>query len=106
MSVNDAKVIDAIGVDKETGSVVLEISDHLEWNNEHLFLLQEKLNTYLAFVESGELLESYPDAENRDVWINIMCKFPLTEEAESFVEKVRGIVETVGINLKYKVLTR
>lgn len=42
MSIEQADVIDAIVVDKETGQVVLTISDHLEWGDDHLLLLQEK----------------------------------------------------------------
>ncbi|MGO8134287.1 DUF6572 domain-containing protein, partial [Rhizobium ruizarguesonis] len=57
MALDETNVIDAIGVDKATGELVLTITDHLEWkgsDSEHLLLLQEKLNTYLGFVESGE----------------------------------------------------
>ena len=77
MSIDQTNVVDAIGVDNATGDVVLTIADHLEWtgsDNEHLLLLQEKLNTYLSFVESGELLEAYPDAKGRTVLIDVVCK--------------------------------
>jgi hypothetical protein len=34
------------------GSAVLTVSDHLPWDNidQHLYCLQEKLNTYLRFI--------------------------------------------------------
>lgn len=70
MSVDQINVVDFIGVDNSTGHVVLTITDHIEWidgDSEHLLLLQEKLNTYLSFVESGEILETYPDAKDRPV---------------------------------------
>jgi len=62
VTVEQTKVIDFISVD-QNGPVVLTISDHLEWGSDgHLFQLQEKLNSYLAFIEGGELLNEYPEA--------------------------------------------
>ena len=67
MAVDNPNVIDAIGTDQTTGEVVLTISDHLEWDdrNEHLLILQEKINRYIGFIETGELREKYPGAEAR-----------------------------------------
>lgn len=62
MSIEDQGSVDAIGIDQE-GVVVRTLSDHLEWDDGHLFLLQEKINTYLAFLESGEVFETYPDSK-------------------------------------------
>jgi hypothetical protein len=62
MGVQQTTVIDAIGIDKVTGAVHLTIADALEWGASHLRLLQEKLNAYPAFVESGELHSAYPSA--------------------------------------------
>jgi hypothetical protein len=54
MTIEDARIVDFIGVDPVTGHVVLTITDHLPWDSdEHVLLLQDKLNRYLAFVESG-----------------------------------------------------
>lgn len=105
MSVDQAHVVDAIGVDKVTGDLVLTISDHLEWtgnDNEHLLLLQEKLNTYLGFVEGGEIFKTYPDAKGRVVLIDVVCKFPLNQEAENFYSHVTSIVEGAGIKLQHR----
>lgn len=64
VSVEDPGVVDIISLDKQTGCVTLTISDHLDWTDtvQHERLLEEKLNKYLAFVESGEILERYPEA--------------------------------------------
>ena len=94
MSVDQTGVVDAIGVNDSSGEVVLTITDHLEWgNNEHLLLLQEKLNTYLGFVESGEILNTYADANGRGVLINVVCKYPPDESAVSFFNQVSSVVE-------------
>src|SRR6266540_2021756 len=62
MSISETDKIDVIGIDSASGDVILTVSDHLDWEDvgTHLLQLQEKLNTYLAFIESGEMLESYP----------------------------------------------
>ena len=66
MSIVETKVVDIIAVPEwEPKNVILLITDHLKWGDkaqqgEHLLLLQEKINTYIAFIESGEILENYP----------------------------------------------
>jgi DNA-binding beta-propeller fold protein YncE len=103
VSVDQTNVVDFIGIDDATGSVVLTIADHLAWSegdNEHLLLLQEKLNTYLGFVESGELLKTYPSAEGRAVLIDVVCKYPLSQQAQGFCNQAAQITETAGIKLR------
>jgi hypothetical protein len=50
-----------------TGEVVLTMSDDLGRSDRiaHQLLLQAKSNRYLAFVESGEIAERYPGANDR-----------------------------------------
>ena len=42
MSISDAGTIDGIGIDKASGEVVLNISDHLDWADQegHLTALE------------------------------------------------------------------
>lgn len=70
------KIIDAISISPQ-GIVVLTISDHIKWdeNNEHLIIIQEKTNAYLEVIESGEIFESYPEAQNRKLKIEIVFNF-------------------------------
>ena len=106
MSVDQTEVVDLIGIDEHSDDVILTISDHLEWGSgEHLLLLQEKLNTYLSFVESGEILESYSKARGRDVLINVVCKYKPDDSAISFLGKVASIVEGAGMKFKYEVFS-
>ena len=62
MSVENKGIIDIASID-ENGNVVLTISDHLEWDteNEHLLILQDKINSYLGVIESGALYAKYPN---------------------------------------------
>jgi len=87
--------------------VWLTISDHLDWDLEekkHLLLLQNKLNAYLRFVESGEILRKFPKAKGRNVVINLVGKFPLSEKADEFFEKVRDTLRDAGLKLQFKLL--
>jgi hypothetical protein len=109
MSIEQTKVIDAIGIDNATDNVVLTISDHINWleqTNDHLFLLQEKLNSYLAFIESGEIVDAYPDAKNRKVVTDIVYKYPLNKQAQEFYQKVEKIIENAGIEFQYGLLDK
>jgi len=99
MSVVDTDSIDAIGLDKEAKRVFLTIVDPLVWDNEnvHLFTLQEKINTYLHFVESGELLKAMPDSESCDIAIELILKHMPTDDAITFFDKTMQILFDKGI---------
>jgi hypothetical protein len=107
MSVEDLNTIDIIGIDKEEDSVILTIADHLEWNgdDDHLYVLQEKINTYLGAIDSGELFEKYPDAKGRKVVINIVAKYEPDKEGFLFLEKVKEILSKTSYILQFSVLT-
>ena len=106
MSIEDKNIIDSIGINKEAGVVTLAISDHLDWNNEidHLLMLQEKINTYLRFLESSEVYESYPQAKGKRFEIKIYAKYDLSEKAEEFLNFVHEKVVEAGFVLNYEIL--
>lgn len=107
MSIEQTDIVDVLHIDNESGEVVLTISDHLEWNGaegNHLLLLQEKLNTYLRFVESGEILEKNPKAHGRKVVISVVGKYPLNQSAREFYNQAIPIIEGAGMKLRFKQL--
>lgn len=99
MTVEQNNVVDIVSLDKDSNEVILTISDHLEWDDadSHLQMLQSKINTYLAFVESGELVEKYPKAKDRQVRLEVMFMRPPNRDAEQFLNKARPVVEGAGI---------
>ena len=104
MSVEQTDTIDFATIDKASSDLWLTISDHLPWDeNEgiHLVLLQNKLNAYLRFIESGEALKQVPAAEGRSVVINLVGKFPLSQKAGAFFEKARATIEGAGFRLQF-----
>lgn len=105
MSVENVRVVDFIGTDMNDSSVTLTISDHLEWGDgNHLLLLQEKLNTYLSYIESGEIFDSYPDAYGEHIRISIVFKCHPDEEALNFLQFCKDIIEKAGFGFRYEVL--
>jgi len=95
MTIEQIKVVDYIGKDQETGDAVLTVSDHLEWDNtkEHCFLIQEKLNSYLRFIESGEMLDRFPDTGLRAIRFHIYFKFSPPRDAETFLNQTKRFLE-------------
>ncbi len=107
MTVEQEKVVDFVGEDNSTGTIRLSISDHLDWadpKNEHLFTLQEKLNAYLAFIESEELYEKFPRARGRKVEIVVYGKYPLSLEAQRFYSLARTRIREAGFELEFVLL--
>ncbi|WP_217475634.1 DUF6572 domain-containing protein [Stutzerimonas stutzeri] len=102
MSIDQSETVDIISQAPD-GTVVLTISDHLEWDaeNEHLLLLQEKLNSYFRFLESGEIYESYPCAKGANFLLSLVCQFRPTEVALGFLERVRSIAESAGCGFSW-----
>ncbi|WP_179950121.1 DUF6572 domain-containing protein [Bradyrhizobium sp.] len=94
MSVDQADTIDVATIDKASGELWLTISDHLPWDDnegDHLVLLQNKLNAYLRFIESGEIFKKVPDAKGRGIVINLVGNFPLSHKADFFYGKARAV---------------
>ena len=105
MSIEQIDKIDFISTTPE-GKVDLTISDHLEWDeeNNHLLILQNKLNAYLDFVQSGQILEDYPSAENNEITINVLMKYAPKEIALTFLNQCEKFVEEQGFKFKWEVV--
>ena len=102
MSIEDPQVVDFISTASEK-VVVLTVSDHLEWDKEHLLKLQEKINTYLSFIESGEIYESYPEATGKTIKIEIVCKHEPDSESVLFLLQCNEIIKQAGFDFEYQV---
>jgi hypothetical protein len=104
-TIEDTKSIDAIGIDKHTGVVILKIFDHLDWQEEgqHLYLLQEKINSYLRFMESGEVAQAYPDSQGRQLQISISFQEKPVANAIKFLDTAAKIIADAGFSLTYAI---
>ena len=104
MTVENPHVVDFISIDEASGDIVLTITDHLPWDGDHahLMALQGKLNVYLSFIESGELLESRPEAAGRRVRITLVHREPLTSIALRFLGSAEEIIAEAGFGFTWR----
>ena len=95
MTIEQEDVIDIIGVNEEEQYISLIISDHLEWDekNEKLVMLQNKINSYLAYIESGQIYEQHPKSKELDVHIRLTCMHEPNAEGLKFLKLVTPIIE-------------
>lgn len=106
MSVQQPDVVDFAAVDPETDELLLTITDHLPWDideGEHLLALQEKINSYLRFIEGGDLIKAIPAARGRKLVIDIVAEFPLSTMGTRLVDVARKTVEASGYGLRFHV---
>ena len=68
-------------------------------------LLQTKLNRHMAFVESGEIFESYSEAKDRPIEFKMVFQFPPDDGGQAIIAKVRPIVQSAGFTLRDEVFT-
>jgi hypothetical protein len=106
MSILESNKIDAIGTDKTSGEIILTISDHLDWENElhHLETLQEKLNSYITFIESEQIYLEYPNSIGKKPIIEIVSLYEYSAQGKDFLSKVKPIIESIGATIKQRVM--
>ena len=101
-SLDNPKIVDAIGTEKTTGDIILTITDSWDWSDEqkHLIALQDKLNSYFDFIESGQIFEEYPNAKGRKIVINVVTMFPMHESGENLLEKANEACADLGVTVR------
>jgi hypothetical protein len=108
--VKSSVVIDLVAVSPDR-TVVLFLLDDLDWADVggHLVVLEEKLNSYLRFVESGEMY-GRPEMEGvaklgamAGVRIHVVAKASFPEEARAFFEYVEQTLMAAGIGFVHEV---
>ncbi|MCW1921387.1 hypothetical protein OKA05_02410 [Luteolibacter arcticus] len=102
MGLENDRVVDAVGIENATGIVVLTIADSWDWNDVygHLMALQAKLNTYISFVEGGQLLEEYPLAEGCPLTIDIVTKFPMDPKGAELLTMAADVCRDLEIEIR------
>ena len=91
MSVTDDTVVDGIAVNDNKKTLIMLITDHLDWQKEneyvHLMMLQAKINAYVDFIESKQYTNVYSYSfENFS--IEIYFKFGINDICMKFINSV------------------
>jgi hypothetical protein len=108
VSIDQRKVVDFVGIRSADGRCTLTISDHLPWSDPaHVAQLEDKLNDYLAFIESGEIYQKFPEARGREIEIQVICKhMPPEDAALSFLDYAAKKIRTRGIHFALRELSQ
>lgn len=104
MSVLEKNEVDALGID-EKGSLVMLIIDGMDWRNkeEHLFCLQDKINAYVAFIETAQYRERYPDKSFNIFKIKINFLYRIPRKCIRFLKEVNRQLNMYNIYVEYEV---
>lgn len=105
MAITDFDKVDFVST-RNKNEVILTISDHLDWNdiNYHLEILQRKLNSYISFIESGEVFKTYPDSKDKNIIIEVVNQHKMPEEGINFLRKVTTVLNSIKVELRQRVL--
>ena len=105
MSIEQTNTVDFVSIDDATGDALLTIADHLPWDKDeeaHLLLLQDKLNSYLRFIESSEITKRFPQTAGRALKIVVVGKYRLSPRAAIVFEKAKATIQEAGVSLQFK----
>jgi hypothetical protein len=106
MAIEQKGIVDIISIPPDSHVAALIISDHLPWDNtvgNHALLLQEKINEYVGFIESGSIYEARPDLIGRRLIIKVIAKYALSPEGVEFVAKAKDFLASAGFVLLHEV---
>lgn len=105
MAIDNSEVID--GIAYEGNKLILQIYDHLEFDDEivqdHLFMLQDKLNAYIWFVDSKQYEETYPDASLSVYEIQIKFKYQPSDFCIEYLNHVNNKLGSMNITVMFEV---
>ena len=99
MSILEENVIDSASI--ENGILILTISDHLKWDNEHLFLLQEKINSYIQYIESGQIFEDFGESSYETIEIQLIYKYKPNENYRKFLYCLEGALSKLKLRFSH-----
>lgn len=101
MSVENADVIDGIGLRKDGSCIEMLISDHLEWGDpSHLSLLAAKVEAYANAFLSGQVTGTLPAAQGKSAVIRLVWKHEPDLEAARLFSLVQQQLAGAGIGFE------
>lgn len=103
MSIGETDLIDIVAR-REDGSICLFLTDHLAWgDNDHLLALQEKLNAYIAYVETGQVLELDGVTKDTQIEVSVVVMHEPDEAGRDFLFRAGEIMAKAGLPLTWRV---
>ena len=103
MTIEITEKIDIVTINEYSGRIYLNISDHLGWEIPNkLLLLQQKVNRYLAFIESGEMHWQHPQSTQLNPFIMLICLHPPKQSGLKFLAQITEIIEEAGYSFGWQ----
>jgi hypothetical protein len=102
MALDRPEIVDAVGIENDTGFVVLTIADQWDWEDEreHLLALQAKLNAYFNFIESGQIWKNYPEAAGRRLVIDVVGRFAIPQIGNDLLNRASDACANLGVFIR------
>ncbi len=94
MALSNLGIIDATSISDEQKRVILTIVDDISWDTtveekkKHVKMIETKINNYLRYITSGQVLDNYPESVGYGVGIVIQCKYPITVRVQEIYAKI------------------
>ena len=106
MSVLETDIIDYVYLEDDTQTPVLVVSDPLTWkppeDELHLEVLRTKLNSQIAFVETGQIRGVWPGFAGGRVRVEVVARFALNGEAEAFYDVAGRVMHEANMDLQFR----
>ena len=104
----DTNTVDGMAYDEQNNALRMLLTDPLEWTgslseHEHLSLLQEKINNYIAFIEDKQYKSVYPDKSFREFVIEIHFKYDIPENCKKFLGAVDSQLNQTNIKTEHHI---
>lgn len=108
MAVTDSQTIDGIAYEMEL--LIMEIYDHLPFEGkfefDHMDILQDKLNTYLWYIESEQYSGVYPNREFNKFIINIHFLYKPTVDCRKYIDNSNKKLLISNSNIKIRTIIK
>lgn len=106
MTISDASTIDLVATRPGSREVRLIVSDHLDWDDvqSHCLQLQDKIDAYLAFIESGQAAR-HPQVRGIDApefCIAVVGMHEPPPAGAHFLERAAAIVGGAGVLFRFE----
>jgi hypothetical protein len=98
--VHNPRVVDLIAPDPERDGVELLMLETRAWGDDpqQLRQLESKFNSYLAYVQSGQLGRDYPEYDAKPVRFRLECTAPAQGEVGQMLAAMRDFAAGEGID--------
>lgn len=99
-NIENTDTIDSLAYEQETSSLILLLTDGMDWSdmNRHLLLLQEKLNTYIWYIDSRQYEEKYPVVKRIELRVSFLFQEP--EICHKLLERAKLVFMNVFKNVE------